>query len=130
MIVFDLQCEAAHKFEAWFGSSADYESQQARGLIACPLCDSTQVTKAVMAPAVPAKSNRIDTAALLAAQRKLEGAAEYVGTDFATRARELHASGETTLIYGEASIAEAKALHEDGIPAVPLPFKPLVRSDA
>jgi hypothetical protein len=130
MIVFDLICEASHKFEAWFGSSADYESQQTRGLIACPFCDSKEVTKAAMAPAVPAKGNRVDTAALLAAQRKLEAEAEYVGKDFATRARALHAAGESTLIYGEASIAEAKALHEEGIPAVPLPFKPLVRSDA
>jgi hypothetical protein len=130
MIVFDLQCDQAHKFEAWFGSSADYESQQARGLIACPFCDSTTVTKAVMAPAVPAKGNRIDAGALLAAQRKLESQAEYVGPDFAERARALHAAGESTLIYGEASLAEAKALHEEGIPAVPLPFKPLVRSDA
>jgi hypothetical protein len=130
MIVFDLQCDAAHVFEAWFGSSADYESQRERGLIACPFCENTAVTKAVMAPAVPAKGNRVDATALLAAQRKLESQAEYVGSDFATRARALHASGEQTLIYGEASIAEAKALNDEGIPAMPLPFKPLIRSDA
>jgi hypothetical protein len=130
MIVFDLQCDGGHKFEAWFGSSADYESQQQRGLIACPFCDSSAVTKAVMAPAVPAKGNRINAASLLAAQRKLEAEAEYVGRDFAARARALHASGDATLIYGEASLAEAKALHEEGIPALPLPFKPLIRSDA
>lgn len=130
MIVFDLQCEAAHVFEAWFGSSADYDSQQARGLIACPFCDSTAITKAAMAPAVPAKSNRIDAGTLLTAQRKLEAEAEYVGRDFATRARALHAAGDTTMIYGEASLAEAKALNDEGIPAMPLPFKPLIRSDA
>lgn len=130
MIVFDLQCDAAHVFEAWFGSSADYESQRERGLIACPFCESAVVTKAVMAPAVPAKGNRVNATALLAAQRKLEAEAEYVGSDFATRARALHAAGEQTLIYGEASIAEARALHDEGIPALPLPFKPLIRSDA
>jgi hypothetical protein len=130
MIVFDLQCDAAHLFEAWFGSSADYDSQQQRGLIACPFCDSSSVTKAVMAPAVPAKGNRVDASALLAAQRRLEAQAEYVGSDFAERARALHAAGETTMIYGEASISEAKALNDEGIPAMPLPFKPLIRSDA
>ncbi|MDO7835404.1 DUF1178 family protein [Sphingobium sp. HBC34] len=59
MIVFDLKCEGqGHVFEAWFGSSADYEDQKARGLLACPLCGDADVTKAVMAPAVAAKGNR------------------------------------------------------------------------
>lgn len=59
MIVFDLKCDAhGHVFEAWFGSSGDYESQRERGLIACPLCGDTAIGKAVMAPAVAAKGNR------------------------------------------------------------------------
>ena len=58
MIVFDLKCSAAHVFEAWFGSSADYEAQAARGLVACPICGDTQTGKAVMAPAVAPKGNR------------------------------------------------------------------------
>ncbi len=59
MIVFDLRCCAhGHPFEAWFGSSADYDDQKARGLIACPMCGDVGVEKAPMAPAVPAKSNR------------------------------------------------------------------------
>ena len=34
MIVFDLECrEGGHRFEGWFGSSADYDDQQARGLL-------------------------------------------------------------------------------------------------
>ena len=59
MIVFDLVCGDNHVFEAWFGSSADYDAQRARGLISCPLCGSTEVGKAVMAPAVAAKGNRL-----------------------------------------------------------------------
>ena len=57
MIVFDLHCEHGHRFEGWFGSSEDYESQLERGLIACPECGTLQISKAPMAPAVPAKSN-------------------------------------------------------------------------
>ena len=57
MIVFDLHCEHGHRFEGWFGSSSDYEDQLARGLLACPECGTTEVTKAPMAPAVPAKGN-------------------------------------------------------------------------
>ncbi|MEO1168314.1 MAG: DUF1178 family protein [Pseudomonadota bacterium] len=58
MIVFDLQCGDAHVFEAWFGSSADYEEQREKGLVACPICGSQDISKALMAPAVGAKGNR------------------------------------------------------------------------
>jgi GTP cyclohydrolase I len=43
--------DGGETFEAWFGSSADYEEQRARGLVACPLCGSGEVAKAPMAPA-------------------------------------------------------------------------------
>lgn len=59
MIVFDLKCyDRGHVFEGWFGSSAEYEKQRAGGMIACPVCGDTQVRKAVMSPAVGAKSNQ------------------------------------------------------------------------
>ncbi|WP_336964957.1 DUF1178 family protein [Sphingobium aquiterrae] len=63
MIVFDLKCGEGHVFEAWFGSSGDYEGQQARGLVSCPLCGNGHVAKAVMAPAVSPKSNQSRRAA-------------------------------------------------------------------
>ena len=63
MIVFDLRCGQAHVFEAWFGSTADYDAQAARGLVSCPLCGDKAVTKAAMAPAVPAKGNQTRRAA-------------------------------------------------------------------
>lgn len=60
MIVFDLQCVGhGHRFEGWFGSSADYESQSARGLVSCPSCGSDDVVKAVMAPNVGRKGNQV-----------------------------------------------------------------------
>lgn len=58
MIVFDLHCDSGHRFEGWFGSSADYDRQRERGLLDCPHCGSAVVTKAPMAPAVPRKSNQ------------------------------------------------------------------------
>lgn len=58
MIVFDLKCAGSHVFEAWFGSSNDYEDQRVRGLISCPLCGNGEIAKAVMAPAVSPKSNQ------------------------------------------------------------------------
>jgi hypothetical protein len=57
MIVFDLICAEGHPFEGWFKSSSDFADQQDRGLLGCPQCGSLQVSKAPMAPAVPAKGN-------------------------------------------------------------------------
>ncbi len=145
MIVFDLRCGGGHVFEAWFGSGADHDAQAARGLLACPLCDDTDVTKAAMAPAVPAKSNRAalpanlppaaDVKAALATLAKLqahvEATSDYVGANFAAEARAIDAGAATERpIWGEATRAEAASLAADGIAAHPLPFRPRVKLDA
>jgi hypothetical protein len=148
MIVFDLKCGGQHVFEAWFGSSDDYRAQLARGLVACPLCGDTAVEKAVMAPNIPAKGNRRTTAvapiaptgapsepvaspetakAILAALAKAQAVAlessQWVGRDFASRARAMH-DGDLphATIHGEATAHEAKALIEEGVSVAPLPF--------
>jgi hypothetical protein len=135
MIVFDLKCGAGHVFEAWFGSSGDYEDQRARGLLACPLCGDAEVAKAVMAPNVPAKGNRKDDAppnpaavkaalaAMAEAQKKALDGSTWVGGAFANQARAMH-DGEIDHkpIHGQASAEEARALVEDGVPVAPLPF--------
>lgn len=146
MIVFDLRCSNTHVFEAWFASSTDFERQAERGLIACPICADTAVAKAVMAPAIPVKGNRGaetpmaagDPAAMKAVlarlaelQKSLTDSSEYVGHRFAEEARAMH-YGETQTrgIYGETSAAEAAALRDEGIPAMPLLFPVAKRSDA
>lgn len=59
MIVYDLICEeGGHHFEGWFGSSQDFDDQQARGLVSCPHCGGGQVVKAVMAPRLTRKGNQ------------------------------------------------------------------------
>lgn len=75
MIVFDLSCPAGHRFEGWFGSSSDYEDQQARGLVACPHCGSAEVNKAPMAPAVSAKGNQDRAPAPIEAESDVAGPA-------------------------------------------------------
>ncbi|ODP37886.1 DUF1178 family protein [Sphingomonas turrisvirgatae] len=142
MIVFDLKCGTGHVFEAWFGSSADYQSQRKRALIACPMCGDSAIEKAVMAPNVAAKGNsrtepaaggKPDPKALLAAlaqaqARMLEGST-HVGMAFADKARAMHLGDEPHApIHGQTSIAEAKALIEEGVPVAPLPL-PVVPPD-
>jgi hypothetical protein len=50
VIVFNLACENAHPFEGWFGSAGDFQSQQARGLLSCPMCGSENIEKKLHAP--------------------------------------------------------------------------------
>ena len=52
MMKYALACERKHSFEIWFSDSADYDKQRKRGLVACPVCDSKKVEKAIMAPAL------------------------------------------------------------------------------
>ncbi len=144
MIVFDLKCAEAHVFEAWFGSSDDYAAQRDRGLVACPMCGSVEVDKAVMAPAVPAKGNRLITDAehkahaerLKALRAEVEANCDYVGANFASEARARFAEAPADPdsppkgIYGEASLSEAAELVADGIPVAPLPFRPRRLADA
>ena len=67
MKVFDLQCEAGHGFEGWFGSSQDFASQCERGLLACPQCGASDVLKAPMAPNLGRKGNQREAAPALPA---------------------------------------------------------------
>lgn len=150
MIVFDLSCEGGHRFEGWFGSSADFESQRARGLVECPHCGSAAVTKAPMAPAVPAKGNQRPAAvpaaapadaphhatnlpippemaqalkAIARAQAEALKQSTWVGDAFAEKSRAMHYGEESPApIHGQASLAEAKALAEEGVPVAPILF--------
>ena len=131
MIVFDLRCGGGHVFEAWFASGAAYEEQRAAGQVACPLCSDTAVQKAAMAPAVPTKGNagpppatvKAFIAKLAAEQSKALQKSTWVGSAFPARARAMHAGEEThAVIHGQATLAEAKALVDDGVPVAPLPL--------
>ena len=142
MIVFDLSCASGHRFEGWFGSSVDFDSQSARGLVTCPNCGSGEVAKAPMAPAVPRKGNQKSESAMapvahpaptpemVTAMKKLASLqaemlknSQWVGKDFADKSRAMHyGDAEHQAIHGQATLEEAKELHEEGIPLAPLPF--------
>ena len=50
MKVLDLQCAQGHGFEGWFGSEEDFQSQQTRALVQCPLCGDASISKKLSAP--------------------------------------------------------------------------------
>ncbi|MFN3932379.1 MAG: DUF1178 family protein [Brevundimonas sp.] len=136
MIRYALQCDDGHGFEAWFGASADYDDQAARGLVECPVCGSHAVSKQIMAPAV-AGTRKADAAPDLArmqtmvmqAAREVRSHVErnfdYVGDAFAREARDIHEGrSEKREIYGEATPAEVRKLKDDGVPCAALPPLP------
>ena len=138
MIRYALKCDQAHEFEAWFGSSSDFDDQAGRGLVECPFCGSHSVQKAIMAPAVSG-ARKSDPASDVAAKMQtlmmtaarevrahVEANFDYVGDTFAREARDIHEGrSEKREIYGEATPAEVKTLKEDGVPCAPLPGPPL-----
>jgi hypothetical protein len=136
MIRYALRCEHDHGFEAWFGGSAAYDDQVARGLVECPVCGSHAVTKQIMAPAVAgtrksavsADPARLQTLMMQAAREvrsHVEANFDYVGDAFAREARDIHEGrSEKREIYGEATVAEVKKLKDDGVPCAALPPPP------
>lgn len=150
MIVFDLSCDAGHKFEGWFGSSDDFANQREAGLLSCPRCGSQEVGKAPMAAAVPRKGNQRPSAPtpaetgeykqdvtsgaltpevtqalqkLAEAQARALANSTWVGDRFAEQSRAMHyGERDAKAIHGQASTEEAQALIDEGIAVAPLPF--------
>lgn len=143
MIRYDLICDKGHAFDGWFRDSAAFDQQIKRHVVSCTHCGSEVVTKQLMAPGIPTRSNRkpdvpqkmlagaVDprTEMMMKMMREVrknvEANAEYVGDRFADEARKIHyAESEKRGIYGEAKPEDAQALIEEGIEVHPLPRLP------
>ena len=124
MIVFDLHCaDSGETFEAWFRSSADYDEQRDANLVRCPFCNSARVAKAPMAPRVPRKAGDSPLAKVAALQAEMLKDSRWVGDEFADTARAMHSGEiEPAQVHGNATLAQAKALVDDGVPVAPLPL--------
>ncbi|CAN5157196.1 DUF1178 family protein [soil metagenome] len=151
MIRYALRCERGHEFESWFQSSSAYDSQHRRGLVACPVCESTKVDKAIMAPrivgkgktksesesaVIPAETAPTSTMVMSPQERELVTKlrelrdhvlknADNVGNKFPNEARKMHYGDiEHRAIYGEATAEETRALIDEGVEIAPLPVLP------
>ena len=144
MILFNLRCSDGHAFEGWFRNGDAYERQAKAKGVSCPICGTTAVEKALMAPRIskggkvgqelvkapPAEAVDNPKAAemlrmLREVRRVVEENCDYVGADFAEEARRIH-YGETDKhgIYGESTEDEARALAEEGIEVGRVPWLP------
>ncbi len=138
MIRYALRCDRAHRFDSWFGSSADFDRLLEARMLACAVCGSQEVSKELMAPAVAASAGAAPAPsperplsapaspaeqALAELRRRIEAESDDVGRNFAAEARRIHeGAAPERAIIGEARPADARALIEDGIPVAPLPW--------
>ena len=135
MIKYALQCGDGHGFEGWFSSMADYDRQAEAGSLSCPVCDSAEVEKALMAPNITTGRRRDAVAderlrqfrkglndAARAVRDHVHANAEGVGRDFPEEARKIHyGEAPDRPIYGEATAEEARELAEEGVGIAPVP---------
>ena len=140
MKVLNLGCSHDHRFEGWFASDDDFQSQFERGLVECPLCGSKDIVRLPTAPhlnvskarkpqATPAVPVAMTMqAAWLRAVRHVIEHSDDVGDRFAEEARRIH-YGETEerAIRGQATPDEAQALQDEGIEVTPLPVPPALK---
>ncbi len=146
MIVFELICPDHHRFEGWFASSGDFESQKAQGLLTCPGCGNSEINKLPTAkiaksdstgadegsrsvsatPSTPSQSPAMPTPEQI--HKVIDyflANSENVGKNFAEEARRIHREeAPARSIRGVASREETEELLDEGIPVMPLPVPP------
>ncbi|HEM8496164.1 TPA: DUF1178 family protein [Burkholderia multivorans] len=131
MKVLDLQCPHGHRFEGWFASADEFESQLSRKLVECPVCGTTEVSRMPSAPRLnlsgATQAQPVDPRALQAqvmrALREVLAKTENVGERFAEEARRIHYNeAPARSICGVTTPEDAQALVEEGIDVMPLPI--------
>jgi len=146
MKVLDLRCAHGHRFEGWFASDADLQSQMDSGLLECPVCSDKSILRMPSAPRLnvsgarepqpvskpsgevaphPGAGQPIEMtmqAAWLRAVQHVMNNTDDVGDRFAEEARKIHyGEADERAIRGKATPDEAEALREEGIDVVSLP---------
>ena len=136
MIKYKLICKSCiSSFDSWFASSDDYEKLKRLKYINCQNCNSLNVEKNIMAPNIlnskKIKSDLLKKDKLIKVKNKLKeyqkfirSNFEYVGENFAYRARSIHYGNKKKSIgiYGKASSEEVKALKSEGIDTETMPW--------
>ena len=133
MIKYQLRCRCEHQFEGWFPSSKEYTRQKNRGMIQCPMCDSTAVDKAIMAPAVKtSKTKKLPAedyfvmgesaeTILRRLNKKIKKDFQDVGKNFAREARKAAKGKRDQKFYGKATKEETNQLLDEGIDLFQVP---------
>ncbi len=135
MIAYDLQCIAGHSFEGWFEEEKAYLKQKKKGLVSCPVCNDTSVSRVPSTFGI--KTSEIPTGT----DRHLKKYAQVgkkiinfveknfddVGCNFANEALKMHyGATEPRSIRGISTKEEEKSLKEEGVEffKFPIPIPP------
>jgi len=138
MVVYNLSCDNAHRFEGWFGSLEDYTRQENERLLCCPVCSSQAVARQPSAPyitsGVAVDGEQIDAAtgpamAEVIRARMIEHLFKStvdVGVEFPEEARRIHyKESPARSIRGKASMQDVNELREEGIEVVAISSLPV-----
>jgi hypothetical protein len=131
MIAYDLRCGKEHTFEGWFDDQISYENQKKKGLISCPYCNDTNVSRLPSTFAI--KSSQ--SAKYCSGQKNLttqlgnqiveffEKNFDNVGSNFAAEALKIHYGvSEPRNIRGISSDEEEKTLRKEGVKFMKIPM--------
>jgi hypothetical protein len=139
VIVFELGCENSHRFEGWFASGEDFDRQNRRKLVTCPLCGNANVARLPHASHIgTGGKERVARAESTVGQQQYSNAGsevltklvehimdntEDVGPAFPEEARKIHyRESAERRIRGTASRDEVDALRDEGIDVIALPI--------
>jgi hypothetical protein len=144
MKVLNLRCSNGHGFEGWFASDEEFMEQNGAGLLQCPLCADSLVTRMPSAPRLNLSGAReapVEPTTAVAVHPATESAphelqalwmkavrhvlthTEDVGERFVEEARRIH-YGEAPErgIRGQASREQRDELLDEGIEIIALPL--------
>ena len=127
MIAYDLECENGHSFEGWFDNEKEFKKQCQKGLVSCPVCNTTVVNRTLSTFGIArhrhndgAQAKVKDTLNQLA--RFVEDNFEDVGGDFAKEALKIHyGASESRNIRGVSTHQEEETLRSEGVSFFKLP---------
>ena len=136
MIKYKLVCKNCDNFfDSWFASSKEYENLKKLKHVNCSNCNSLKVEKTLMTPSIfnskkekpviykNKKYIKIKNT-IKEYQKFIKNNFEYVGEDFAYKARSIHYNNKKKSkgIYGNATVKEVKELKEEGIDTEVIPW--------
>ena len=131
MLSLDLECVNNHIFEGLFKDYDSYKEQLKSGLIACPLCGSTRISRKYSGCSIHTKQNKkekfsVQQNTFFNMVREFTAYVKEnsidVGKDFADTARAMHYGlEEKKNIHGNSSLKEIKELNDEGIDVIPVP---------
>ena len=139
MIKYQLKCNHDHIFDGWFPNITEFERQQSKKLIVCPMCDSTKVDRDIMSPNIgkTKKKTKIKEKNIQELKKEVLGKEmmmasrakdvlreirkqvisnfENVGNNFTKEVRRAEKGDRDDKFYGTPSEKEVNKLLEEGI---------------